>query len=90
MTEDFRLGDWVVIPQRNTIERGDTSVHIKPKPMAVLQCLAAAEGKTVSRNELFDSVWPGGEVSDDTLTKCIVELRKAKGARSVFSTWPHR
>jgi TolB-like protein len=47
--------------------------------MSVLLCLAAADGAPVSRNELFDTVWPGGEVSDDTLTKCVVELRKAFG-----------
>jgi TolB-like protein/DNA-binding winged helix-turn-helix (wHTH) protein len=79
MSVDFRLGDAIVRPQRRLIERGDTSVTVKPKPMAVLQCLVAADGATVSRNELFDTVWPGGEVSDDTLTKCIVELRKAFG-----------
>ena len=79
MSADFRLGEWVVRPQRRVIERGDDSVHVKPKPMSVLQCLAAAEGAPVSRNELFDNVWPGAEVSDETLTKCIVELRKAFG-----------
>lgn len=73
------MGDWIVRPQLRVIEQGDRSVHIKPKPMAVLQCLAAADGEAVSRNELFDAVWPGGEVTDDTLTKCIGELRKAFG-----------
>ena len=76
MSADFRLGDWIVRPQRRIIERGGKSVHIKPKPMSVLECLVAANGVPVSRNELFDTVWPGGEVSDVTLTKCVVELRK--------------
>ncbi len=79
MSADFRLGNWIVRPQRRIIERGDKSVHIKPKSMAVFECLVAADGAPVSRNELFDTVWPGGEVSDDTLTKCVVELRKAFG-----------
>ncbi len=79
MSADFRLGDWIVRPQRRIIERGDKSIHIKPKSMAVFECLVAAEGAPVSRNELFDAVWPGGEVSDDTLTKCVVEMRKAFG-----------
>lgn len=79
MNADFRLGDWIVRPQRRVIERGEKSVHIKPKPMAVLECLLAAGGEPVTRNELFDTVWPGGEVSDDTLTRCVVELRKAFG-----------
>ncbi len=77
MGADFRLGNWIVRPQRRIIARGDKSVHIKPKSMAVFECLVAADGAPVSRNELFDTVWPGGEVSDDTLTKCVVELRKA-------------
>ena len=79
MGADFRLGNWIVRPQRRIIERGDKSVHIKPKSMSVFECLVAADGAPVSRNELFDTVWPGGEVSDDTLTKCVVELRKAFG-----------
>ena len=79
MGVDIRLGDWIVRPQRRVVERGATSTHIKPKPMAVLGCLIAANGAPVSRNDLFDSVWPGGVVSDDTLNKCISELRKAFG-----------
>ncbi|MCB1702821.1 MAG: winged helix-turn-helix domain-containing protein [Halioglobus sp.] len=47
--------------------------------MNVLSCLVAADGEPVSRNDLFDAVWPRAEVTDDTLTKCIVELRKALG-----------
>jgi TolB-like protein/Flp pilus assembly protein TadD len=47
--------------------------------MAVLQCLARASGEVVSRKELFDTVWPGAEVTDDALAQRIVELRKAFG-----------
>ena len=44
---------------------------------AVLQCLAEARGHVVSRNDILDEVWPGAAVTDDVLTQCIVELRKA-------------
>jgi len=79
MGKDIRLGDWIVRPQRRVVERGRKSTHIKPKPMAVFDCLVAANGAPVSRNDLFDAVWPGGVVSDDTLNRCIFELRKAFG-----------
>jgi len=79
MGADIRLGDWIVRPQRRVVERGRKSTHIKPKPMAVFECLVAANGAPVSRNDLFDTVWPGGVVSDDTLNRCIFELRKAFG-----------
>lgn len=73
------MGDWVVRPKRRLIERGDQSTQVKPKSMSVFECLAAAQGEPVSRNDLFDVVWPNAEVSDEVLTKCIVELRKAFG-----------
>ena len=76
---DFIVGDWLVRPELNRIEHSGKKVHIKPKAMAVLGCLANADGSVVSRNTLFDSVWPGGVVTDDALTQCIVELRKAFG-----------
>ncbi|MEM7281097.1 MAG: winged helix-turn-helix domain-containing protein [Pseudomonadota bacterium] len=76
---DFALDGWIVRPQRCCIERGDDIVRVKPKSMAVLECLASAAGNVVSRGELFDSVWPGAMVSDDALTHCVVELRKAFG-----------
>jgi DNA-binding winged helix-turn-helix (wHTH) protein len=65
MGADIRLGDWIVRPQRRIIERGDEPVRVKPKSMSVLECLVAANGEPVSRAELFDTVWPGGEVSED-------------------------
>ena len=79
MGADFRLGEWIIRPQRDCIESGDGVVHVKPKAMAVLERLARASGDVVTREELFDAVWPGGAVTDDVLTQCIVELRKAFG-----------
>ncbi len=77
VSRDFRLDDWVVRTQRCCIERADESKRLKPKAMQVLEALARARGAVVSRNELFDSIWPGQAVSDDALTNCVVELRKA-------------
>jgi TolB-like protein/DNA-binding winged helix-turn-helix (wHTH) protein/Flp pilus assembly protein TadD len=77
--KEFDIGNWRVRPHRGLIESGDDVVHLKPKPMAVLECLARSGNEVVTRDELFDAVWPGGVVSDATLTQCIVELRKAFG-----------
>ena len=79
MTTGYHLGEWIVRPQHASIQRGDEVVHLKPKPMAVLECLRQAGGEVVTRDQIFDQVWPGGVVSDATLTQCIVELRRAFG-----------
>jgi DNA-binding winged helix-turn-helix (wHTH) protein len=75
----YRLGEWTVRPHRNQIERGNETVHLAPKTMAVLDCLAKASNSVVTRQQIFDSVWPGAVVSDETLTQRISELRKAFG-----------
>ena len=79
MNSDFLIGEWTVRPHRDCIEREDEVVHLAPKAMAVLQCLARADGEAVPRQELFDTVWPGCAVTDDALTQRIVEIRKAFG-----------
>lgn len=75
----YRLNDWTVWPHRNRIEKGGRVVHLAPKTMAVLQCLATASNTVVSRQEIFATVWPKASVSDDALTQRIGELRKAFG-----------
>lgn len=77
MLTDFHIGEWLVRPHRDRIECGGRIIHVKPKSMAVLECLARANSRVVDRQDFFDAIWPGGVVSDDVLTQCIVELRKA-------------
>ena len=77
MDGDFKVGNWVVRPDRLCVHRPGKTVHVTPKSMAVLQRLAQAGGGVVARNTLLDEVWPGAAVTDDVLTHCIVELRKA-------------
>ncbi len=75
----FRLRDRTVDTERSVVDDGERSVRVKPKSMAVLRTLAEAGGAVVSREQVFASVWPNSEVSDDVLTQSITELRKALG-----------
>jgi len=45
--------------------------------MEVLLCLAQHPGETIPKEALFHAVWPGTVVTDDVLTHCISELRRA-------------
>ncbi len=47
--------------------------------MALLLYLVEHAGHTVSREQLFEALWPGVVVSDDTLTQAVIKLRKALG-----------
>jgi DNA-binding winged helix-turn-helix (wHTH) protein/Tol biopolymer transport system component len=76
---DFWVGDCLVRPSLARLERGAEAVHVTPRAMAVLCYLANAGGRVVSRNELLDAVWPRMDVTQDALSQCVVELRKAFG-----------
>lgn len=72
----FRLGNRIVHPQLNRIDGPEGAVQVEAKMMGVLLCLAEAAGQVVSRETLIEEIWEGAFVSDDVLTRSVVELRK--------------
>ena len=92
--QPFILGDWRVDPSTGVVRRGDEVRRLEPKVMDVLVHLVRANGRLVSKEELFESVWNGTAVSDDVLRRCIYNLRQALGDDSenprYVRTWPRR
>jgi TolB-like protein/Tfp pilus assembly protein PilF len=56
---------------------GDREIRLTPKAAAVLEVLVSRAGEPVARDALFAQVWAETVVSDDALTSCIQELRRA-------------
>lgn len=76
MSSHFQVGPWLVQPSLNTISRNGTTVHLEPKVMDVLVCLAQHAGDPVPKGKLIQTVWPDTFVTDDVLKRCISELRR--------------
>ena len=76
---DLWIGDWLVEPKLARVSRAGEVQRVTPRAMAVLLCLAEAQGAVVSRNEILDAVWPGMAVTPDALSQCLVELRRVFG-----------
>ena len=79
LADGFWVDDWFVEPMLNRMSRGDETVQVEPKVMEVLLCMAKRPGKTVSKDEFMEQVWTDTVVTDDVLSRCISELRKAFG-----------
>ncbi len=75
----FRVGDWDVLPLDGQITGPGGSIHLEPKVMDVLVCLASNAGNVTERNTLLAEVWGNTAVSDEPLTRCIAALRKSLG-----------
>ena len=59
-----------------TLWHGSQSLPLTPKAFSVLQCLAQRPGKLVTKNELYNAVWPGVFVGDAALKVCVLEIRR--------------
>src|SRR6185295_12839046 len=56
---------------------GTREIRLTPKASELLKQLVLRAGELVSKEDLFGTVWRGTTVSDDALTSCIQELRRA-------------
>lgn len=63
-------------------------LKLRPKSFAVLRYLAQNPGRAVGKDELLDAVWTGLTVTEDSLTQCVSEIRRALGTehRSIVKT----
>ena len=86
------FGEYVLDLSRGTLQAFGEDINLRPQAFEVLSFLAAHRGKLVSKDELINAVWRGATVTDDSLTQCIVEIRKAIGdrSRSIIRTVPKR
>ncbi len=71
--------------------KGD-EVLLRSQSAIVLRYLAENLGALVTRDDLVAKVWPDVAVTDDSLTQCISDIRKAVGdkSRSILKTVPKR
>jgi len=65
---------------------------LRPKSFEVLRYLTEHAGRVVSKDEVVAAVWPNVMVTDDSLVRCISEVRRAIGdeSQNVIKTVPRR
>ncbi|MCH9646758.1 MAG: winged helix-turn-helix domain-containing protein [Deltaproteobacteria bacterium] len=75
----LKVGPWRVEPDLLLIRNGSTVHRLEPRVMQLLLFLAAKAPAVVSREEIFQVVWSGRSVVDETLTRAVSLLRQAFG-----------
>src|SRR5215467_7135491 len=64
---------------RGCLRAGDQDIELRPKAFDVLKYLATNAGRLVTKQDLYDAVWPNVIVTDDSIAQCIRELRLRLG-----------
>jgi TolB-like protein/DNA-binding winged helix-turn-helix (wHTH) protein len=72
--------------------RRGTQINLRPKSFQVLRCLVERQGRLITREELLQVVWGDVAVTDESITKCIADIRKALADESqeIVRTMPRR
>lgn len=83
----LEAGDLRLDPARHEVERGGVRLDLTKKEFGVLEVLLAAEGRTVSAEELLERVWDENiDPFTNVVRVTIMTLRKKLGDPPVLET----
>ena len=72
--------------------RRGRGTSLRPKSFDALRFLLENSGRLISKDEFIKTIWPNTVVSDDSLTSCVSDVRRAVGDldQTVIKTVPRR
>jgi DNA-binding winged helix-turn-helix (wHTH) protein/Tol biopolymer transport system component len=73
----YSFGEFTLDLDRGFLRRAGEDVLLRPKPFEVLAHLVERHGRLVTKTALIDAVWPDSAVTDNSLSQCLVEIRRA-------------
>jgi DNA-binding winged helix-turn-helix (wHTH) protein len=73
----LRFGLFTLDAARRQLLRERVAIHLTPKAFDLIHLLVSEAPRVVSKRELHERLWPGGFVTDASLTGLVKELRRA-------------
>ena len=88
----YRFGSFILDTSRACLRDGEREIELRPKSFDILRYLVERPGRLLSKDELMQAIWPNLFVTDDSLTRCISDVRQALGheGRRMIKTVPKR
>jgi adenylate cyclase len=88
----LQFGPFTLDLERLCLSGPSGEVELRPKSFEVLRYLAEHPGRVLSKEEVIAAVWPDVVVTDDSLIRCISEVRRAIGdeGQATVKTVPRR
>ena len=75
----YTFGPYTLDTRRRELLTAEDVVSLRPKVFGLLAYLIENRERVVSKQELFERLWPGVHVGDATLNTCIKAARQAVG-----------
>ena len=88
----YLFGAFVLDVDRGALLKDGADVPLRPKCFKVLSYLVEHHGLLVTKEEVLGAVWPDVVVTEDSLTQCLIQIRKVLGddSREMVLTVPRR
>jgi len=75
----YQFGGFEIDTQNYRLSQNGKPIELEPKVFDLLGYLVTNRDRLITRDELFDKIWPGQVVSDTSLSNQIKAARKAIG-----------
>jgi len=88
----YTFGRFSLDTDRGVLIAGGQDIKLRPKSFQMLQYLIERHGHLVSKDHILDAIWGSTVVTDDSVTQCLVDIRRALDDRSqeMIRTIPRR
>jgi adenylate cyclase len=90
--KSYRFDAFTLDLERLCVDGPSGQAKLRRKSFEVLRYLVEHAGRVVTKEEVMNAVWPDVTVSDESLTQCIRDVRRAIGDESqrIIKTVPRR
>ena len=73
----YRFNDFLLDVDSGFLRQGGQEIPLQPKAFEVLSYLVERHGRLVGKGELLDAVWRDTSITENSLSQCIVQIRRA-------------
>src|SRR5215468_8229569 len=88
--EMFQFEGYTLDIARHSLRTADREVALRPKNFELLRYLVENPDRLVAKEELLKAIWPNVTVTDESLMRCVSEVRQAIGdsKQTIIATVP--
>lgn len=73
----IRFGSFQIDPRTWLLTEDGRAIDLSPRLVEILGHIVSREGQIVTKDELLERFWPGVNVTENTMTRAIADIRKA-------------
>jgi TolB-like protein/Tfp pilus assembly protein PilF len=90
--EPLRFAGYTLDFRRGCLRQGNREIILRPKSFGLLCYLVENAGRLVSKDEIIDAVWQNAVVTDESVARCVSDVRLALGnaGQHLIKTVPRR